>query len=269
MPEQQIQEMSKATIHRIQSIKRLFSFFFSAFLCLAAAGSISTASAADNTATFHSFKSATVQRALPATARRIQDFVPKGWRLEDTVSGDLNGDGLADCVLKVSLMSGYDDLDRALIVLFRQADKSFRRFAASNSLSPTSDECGPLGSAAGEHVLVEIKKGVLKVGSMTGSRDAENSSLKFRFNAKTRRLELIGADTLFFDRATGEQKLYSANLITGRRVIERSKIDEAGTHAVGQSRSFKGPQVKVDFAGRKCIRLTDKEFGCPIIYDLN
>ena len=36
---------------------------------------------------------------LPKNAKRFEDFVPKGWKIKDTVTGDLNNDKAPDVAM--------------------------------------------------------------------------------------------------------------------------------------------------------------------------
>ena len=42
---------------------------------------------------------ASIFPALPKYAKRLEDFVPKGWKIKDTVTGDLNQDKAADIAM--------------------------------------------------------------------------------------------------------------------------------------------------------------------------
>ena len=38
---------------------------------------------------------------VPATADDVQKFVPRGWKIEEQIKGDLNADSVADYALKL------------------------------------------------------------------------------------------------------------------------------------------------------------------------
>jgi len=38
---------------------------------------------------------------IPAEAEKVEQFVPDGWKVEEQLTGDLNGDSLPDYVLKL------------------------------------------------------------------------------------------------------------------------------------------------------------------------
>jgi hypothetical protein len=61
--------------------------------------------------------------ALPKLAKRLEDFVPKGWKIKDTITGDLNSDKAADLVMVLegrhrATEHGEDTHPRILIIAF-------------------------------------------------------------------------------------------------------------------------------------------------------
>ena len=84
-----------------------------------------------------------------ADRQRITDFIPKGYKLFEKISGDLNKDGLEDCVLiiKATRKDGFerdyegkliDRNRRGIIVLFSEekgykvAVKNYNCFSSEN-----------------------------------------------------------------------------------------------------------------------------------------
>lgn len=61
--------------------------------------------------------------ALPKSAKRFEDFVPKGWKIKDTVTGDLNNDKMADVAMVLeghhrAAEHGEDTHPRILAIVF-------------------------------------------------------------------------------------------------------------------------------------------------------
>ena len=84
-----------------------------------------------------------------ADKQRITDFIPKGYKLFEKISGDLNKDGLEDCVLiiKATRKDGFvknsfdkvvDRNRRGIIILFTEKDgyklasKNYNCFSSEN-----------------------------------------------------------------------------------------------------------------------------------------
>ena len=84
-----------------------------------------------------------------ADQKRITDFIPKGYKLFEKISGDLNNDGLDDCVLiiKATRKDGFvkdfkdevvDRNRRGIIILFTEKDgyklasKNYNCFSSEN-----------------------------------------------------------------------------------------------------------------------------------------
>lgn len=60
---------------------------------------------------------------LPKNAKRFEDFVPKGWKIKDTVTGDLNNDKAADVAMVLeghrrATEHGEDTHPRILVIAF-------------------------------------------------------------------------------------------------------------------------------------------------------
>jgi len=69
---------------------------------------------------------------IPAEGKSVSDFVPPGWKLEEQVTGDLNGDSVPDYALKLvedKPAKNSDDFpnerQRALVILLRTRTVSY------------------------------------------------------------------------------------------------------------------------------------------------
>lgn len=164
--------------------------------------------------------------------QKIEDFVPKNWKLIDQACGDLNGDKIQDCavVLKGNDAKflnkndglGVEEFDtnpRMLIILFNDAiEKRYKIAESSRSFiiipdSPTMAE--PFKS-------VTIKNGVLNLDFelwySAGSWETSEASYKFKYLNK--QFVLIGADKTESMRNTGETESRSYNFLTNRMSIK-------------------------------------------------
>jgi len=164
---------------------------------------------------------------IPATADQPSGFAPRGWKVEEAVKGDLNGDGTADYAIKLVEDKPVKpdeavDSERALVVAFADGGKLKRAAVADKLLQCTS--CG--GAFYGVMAApadVTVEKGVIVVVNEHGSRDVSNSTFRFRYDAPSGRFVLIGYDYADHDRLTGAVNTESTNYITGVRVTTMTK----------------------------------------------
>src|ERR1043165_3677818 len=78
---------------------------------------------------------------LPQTGAAVENFVPAGWEIEETISGDLNNDGVPDAAVKlIEKVSAEADKEnppsreRILLVLFKIKDGGFERAGMAGNL---------------------------------------------------------------------------------------------------------------------------------------
>ena len=182
---------------------------------------------------------------IPAKAKAAASFVPAGWKIEEQITGDLNGDLLPDYVLKLVEDKPAKDSDdmptergRALVIALAEKDGLKRAGVADKLLQCT--RCGGafygvVESPAG----VSIEKGVVIVEQEHGSRNLTNTTYKFRFDPATQRFMLIGFDLADADRLTASVVSESNNYLTNSRVITRSKSDrDVKTKSVLSKKKF-------------------------------
>ena len=168
---------------------------------------------------------------VPAQADNPAKFVPAGWKIEEQVTGDLNGDGVNDFALK--LVEDKPDKDsegvateraRALVVALQTGGKLVRAAVADKLLQCT--RCGGAFYGVVESPAeVTIEKGVLVVQQDHGSRNIDNSTYRFRYDSASTKFLLIGFDYADADRLTANVTSESTNYLTGVRVTTRSKGD--------------------------------------------
>lgn len=158
-------------------------------------------------------------------------FVPRGWKIEKRINGDLNRDKVSDAALV--LVQDYVAKDaegnataraRALLVILREG-KGWKRAGFNNSLLLGTRDGGLFYGVVETPVNVEIKNGVLSVNQDNGSREVTETTHKFRLDKRTQRFYLIGWERIDHDRLTTAVKTISTNYLTGAQKILRMAGD--------------------------------------------
>ena len=170
---------------------------------------------------------------IPPEGKSLVDFVPQGWTVEDQANGDLNGDGVSD--IAAILVQGKpdgaeDEPQRAVIVLLGRDNEKFIPAGTNDKFL----ECrGCLGVK--EAVGISIKKGVIIVDQMSGSREFSNETWRFRYDPKTQRFVLIGRDLVTGDGMLGTGTIESCNFLTGWKITQTYQYDEKGERKIADS----------------------------------
>jgi hypothetical protein len=177
---------------------------------------------------------------VPVQGKTAQDFVPKGWKIQDKVEGDINKDGKADTVLTLVEAGTESERARAMVVLLKQPGR-LQRLAVANKLLLCSSCAGVLSHPDGAGTSVEIKSGVIIVSQLSGSREARENVHRFWIDKSSKRLVLIGKDILEFDRANGNSTLTSQNYLTGQQIVQKSqsqKVISTKKSTIAKSKRF-------------------------------
>lgn len=168
---------------------------------------------------------------VPAEADNISRFVPPGWKIEEQVAGDLNGDAVPDYVLKLvednpATDSGgvATERQRALVIVL-QAGSKLARAAVSDKLLQCTRCGGAFYGVSESPANIQIEKGSIVVDQDHGSRNLTNTTYRFRFDAATKKFILIGFDYADADRLTANVVSESTNYLTGVRITTRGKGD--------------------------------------------
>jgi hypothetical protein len=190
------------------------------WVLLAALAWSSSAAATDEGV--HKFK-------LPATASKLEAFVPEGWGIEKTLHGDLTNDGREETVLLLhqndtdNIILGpenstallLDTNPRALIGLMTEDDnaKSYRLIFQSTELIPRRDSAQldePLSDVRIEDGLLVVELHFwISTGAWPGSETV------FRFKKEDSCLRLVNYENTETQRNSKEVSGQSVNYLDG------------------------------------------------------
>jgi hypothetical protein len=181
--------------------------------------------------------------ALPKRGATPEAFVPKGWSVEVTVEGDLDADQNPDKVLVLLEDGPEDDRERAVVALLKR-DTGYVLGGSNLGLLPCWG-CSGVKGGDGTPSL-EVRKGVLLVDQISGSRHFTTRLSRFRWHRSRRVFELIGEDVHSGDAVTGESTDSSCNFLTRECVetVTPPQVDEEGREvpAPGTTRSWRMPK---------------------------
>lgn len=146
----------------------------------------------------------------------LQNMLPPGQTLETRADGDLNGDGQADVAFV-----GRSEEDRALYVAFAYRDQ----FDFGHEIRAK----GPLDSYPLGPATLSVARGVLTVEDLTGGTTAVSSTYRLRFDARRKRMRLIGLDMTSYSRTYAHDGTeLSWNLLTGDTIRRDLKVVAGG-----------------------------------------
>jgi hypothetical protein len=171
-----------------------------------------------------------------ADASSYQAWVPPGWKLLLTTTGDLNRDGQDDVALILQQADpalvrkndglGAETLDlnpRRLVVLLHKAD-GLRKVASVDRFLPKENDAeqpcleDPLAEGG-----IQITRGLLQIDlqywTSCGSWWVSHRTFSFRLESAGERFRLVGLDGWESKRSTGERSEYSKNYLTGKQKI--------------------------------------------------
>src|SRR5262252_3002215 len=164
---------------------------------------------------------------IPATGRDPHDFIPAGWKIEEQLTADLDGDGATDYVLKLiedkpakTADDNVNDRALSLVVLLAGSGGKLVRAAVADKLLQCTQCGGAFYGSVETPAEVSIDpKGVIVVAQDHGSNEVSNSTFRFRYDASSKRFVLIGFDYADRDRATAKVVAETTNYLTGVRKI--------------------------------------------------
>ncbi|WP_431823226.1 hypothetical protein [Burkholderia sp. F1] len=180
---------------------------------------------------------------LVTTAQKPEDFVPKGWKLEYQVKGDLNGDGRDDLVLVLRdndpanvishdgmCESPFDANPRILVVAFAQPDGRYTLALRNETLIPTRDT--PCMDDMLQDGGVSVGRGALRVtlSRFSSFGGWEMGSTTYTFRWQDGNFMLIGYDESSVMRNSGDVRTLSVNFSTGKAKVSTGSAFKGGEH---------------------------------------
>ncbi|OGC14338.1 hypothetical protein A2290_08360 [candidate division WOR-1 bacterium RIFOXYB2_FULL_36_35] len=171
---------------------------------------------------------------LKTSGKNIEDFIPKGWVVEDKAYGDLNNDTLKDWALVIqdtnkknyttnnNLEHSINANPRILIILFNDPVKNIFVSAEKNYASIIKHNNFTIDDPFDEVSI--LSNGILKIDFhfLGGGSSRLNQSFKFCYQNK--RFELIGIDKQIIESGSGDITNYSFNFITYKMKLTKGNI---------------------------------------------
>ncbi|MBK9529075.1 MAG: hypothetical protein IPO41_12325 [Acidobacteria bacterium] len=168
------------------------------------------------------------RESIPATAAKAEGFVPKGWKIEEQIKGDVTADGVSDVLLKLiedkpKKDDEFVDRNRVLVIAVADGNGGFRNAAVADKLLQCTSCGGAFYGVVDAPANVSIEKGVIAVNQDHGSRWVSDITFKFRYDEQPNMFILIGFDYSTRDRAEASVVSESINYLTGKRIATNSK----------------------------------------------
>ena len=202
--------------------------------------------------------------SVPQKSNSAEGFVPAGWYLEKSVTGDLNKDHLPDLALIIRQndptliiesdgfgRDQYDGNPRTIVVALKQAGGGYLRIAQNDRIIPVTGGAmfdDPIDNASDGSLTID--KGImrLKIGFWASAGTWEMFNRTFTFRLKGTQLGLIGYDNHHVHRGSGDLNIVSINYLTRRKKTENGSIEDAHVPEVW-SRIRRKPLILFDDIG--------------------
>ena len=182
---------------------------------------------------------------VPAVASSLEALVPKGWKLESKVEGDLNRDQLPDVAATITQKAKLPDnpdfevTRRLLVLALRQKDGTWQRSAVSDRAVLNSDEGGVWGDPFEE---IRIERGALVIEHFGGSNWRWGITSRYRF--QDNQWTLIGrTDSSSFTNDPDYHDDADHNFSTGQVVREFKAAEGSDLLTDREKRMSKQPKV--------------------------
>jgi hypothetical protein len=205
---------------------------------------------------------------LPSHGAGAEAFVPAGWRLEFTRTGDLNKDGRPDIVFVLRMNDprnvvrhdamGQNPLDtnpRILAAAFAQEKGGYHIALQDHELIPRHDiptMDDPLDPNGVQPGGVEVKNGTIRVTlgrfMSAGGWGMGKSTFTFRWKEGDC-FQMIGYDNLEVRRNTGEIEERSVNFSTRRVKLTKSSMETEGPGKVTWYNLVAGGPTCIEYVG--------------------
>lgn len=171
---------------------------------------------------------------LAKEGRSLEELLPKGWEAQHG-TGDLNKDGIEDIILiahpnfpenKKKRDDGYEyDFNPAILAVYLGSPTGvYQRFNVWKEAVPhREDEYTEIGVG-----LSITPKGAVdfNVSSWSSMGTADTGSTTYRYRYQSGDFYLIGQETGWHNRMTGEGEKTSINYITGKKSITSGNMIE-------------------------------------------
>lgn len=174
----------------------------------------------------------------------LESIIPDNWRLLDSITGDLNQDGISDLVFAIQKTDtnnielndglGTDTIDlnpRILAIYFGTGSGGFTKQIVSKHFIILRDS--PTMSEPFEGFNIN-QKGILDINYKfwysAGSWSMSNHTYRFRFQHNE--FALIGYDLIEAHRASGETTGYSINFLTKKMKITKGNFSKDDPESV-------------------------------------
>jgi len=120
---------------------------------------------------------------------KIKEFIPEGYEIYDTASGDFNGDGFRDyiIVLRSSIENANSNGNRPLLVLTGAAKGKFELLARNDNVVLCETCGGPFGDP---YSKLSINGPVLSIEHSVGGTYQWSRVITFKYNTTTKGLLL-------------------------------------------------------------------------------
>ena len=176
----------------------------------------------------HSYGQRFSYPSIKLSAKDINDFIPPGWKILDSATGDLNKDRHIDAAIvlqfkdSVSLVKAEDDTvvtqPRMLIILLKDPSGNNYTLAEQNNTFILNHDQQNMDDP---YVGMSIEKGILTIDfnlfMSAGGWSTSSASHKFRYQQGE--FVLIGFDVITSHRASLEYKAYSYNFLAKKRSL--------------------------------------------------
>lgn len=158
---------------------------------------------------------------------KVSDFIPEGYEIFEEMKGDLNKDGINDCVviIKSTSKSGYVNTEkgevnrnrRGIIVLLNE-NANYKMIIRNSGCFYSENEDGGIYFAP--ELSVEIKKGNLYINFGHG----RYGYTTYTFRLKNSDMELIGYDSS--DNSGGTvNRFTSINFLTKKKITQQNTFE--------------------------------------------
>lgn len=203
--------------------------------------------------------------------------IPAGWKVDETASGDLTGDGINDTAVVIRKTDpalivmnegmGEPQLDanpRRLLV-FKRTAQGFVQIASNDRMMP------PAGDEANQCLVDPLDEGGISIARQSLKVNLHYwyscgtwsvTSRTYTFKLQGQRFRLIGFDKMEFMRNSGAGENLSVNLLTGRKGVTPFNNEESRPQPTKWGK-VKPPVVYLDMISEKfCPKVDARTYLC-------